>query len=389
MVAAKEGAEKKLRTPKKSATVNSAMLDHEQVVSNTRHIDENTKEIKSNGNLLHVLYGVIILLMLVIAGLAFYVGTMMGESGNNTGGNTAVTDASDIEVTIIDDSRCSDCQTDAISAQIKSLPFLSGATFIEKKFADDWVAELMQQNNIAAIPAVLFNTNSFNDGWQITPYLTSVGEAGYSLQLDAKFNPFETRSNNGFLLLGDKQEVVNSIKAEGHIDGTANAQITWIEYSDVQCPFCAKLHNDGTADTLKAKYGDNLNIIFQHFPLDFHANAQKGAEGLECIAEQDESVYYTVISEVYKKYPNQDVTIDGLKDIAAENGINRDELSTCMDSGKYAEMVKTQMTQGQNTFGVTGTPGNVIINNTTWEYEILSGAYPATSFEAIIDRMLN
>jgi hypothetical protein len=75
MVVAKEGAEKKPRAPRKSTV--ATKLEHEQVTTNTRHIEENTRNIKSNSNLLHVLYGVIILLMLVIAGLAFYVGTMM------------------------------------------------------------------------------------------------------------------------------------------------------------------------------------------------------------------------------------------------------------------------------------------------------------------------
>jgi hypothetical protein len=106
------------------------------------------------------------------------------------------TDAADIEVTFIDDERCSDCQTDAIAAQIKSLPFLSGATFIEKKFSDPKVEKLMKDNNITAIPTILFNTNNFNDAGQITPFLTSVGDAGYSLQIDTTFNPFEKRSEN-------------------------------------------------------------------------------------------------------------------------------------------------------------------------------------------------
>jgi hypothetical protein len=46
------------------------------------------------------------------------------------------------------------------------------------------------------------------------------------------------------------------------------------------------------------------------------------------------------------------------------------------------------MSVGQATFGVTGTPGNVLINNATGEYEVLSGAYPTPAFEAIIDKLL-
>ena len=45
------------------------------------------------------------------------------------------------------------------------------------------------------------------------------------------------------------------------------------------------------------------------------------------------------------------------------------------------------MKRGTALFGVTGTPGNVLINNETGEYEVLSGAYPTASFEQIIDRL--
>lgn len=46
------------------------------------------------------------------------------------------------------------------------------------------------------------------------------------------------------------------------------------------------------------------------------------------------------------------------------------------------------MAAGQTLFGITGTPGNAVINNLTGEYEVVSGAYPASTFEGIIDKML-
>lgn len=386
MVEKKEAPAKTTRAPRKTAAKTAPNLEevvHMEEV-NARHISENTKEIKNNSNMLHLLYGVIILLMLVIAGLAFYVGSMMGTWSTTSW----VTQASDIEIVVYDDIRCTDCQTSDIVTQLKSLPFLSGATFIEKDFSDAGVSQYLQDNEITLLPAITLNSNQLNDGGQISGYLTALSDGNYSLALPSAFNPFAKRSDKGFQLLEDKQSAVDEIKAESTIDGNPEAAITWIEYSDVQCPYCAKLHNDGTPDTVKAKYGDKINVVFQHFPLDFHASAQKGAEWLECIAEQNPSVLFPVIAAIYKKYPNQDVTIDGLKDIAAENNINKDELTTCIDSGKYADKVKNQMNRGQSTFGVTGTPGNVIINNVTGEYEVISGAYPASAFEAIIDRML-
>ncbi|MBT3727412.1 thioredoxin domain-containing protein [bacterium] len=59
--------------------------------------------------------------------------------------------------------------------------------------------------------------------------------------------------------------------------------MTWIEYSDLECPFCSRMHESGTPDALKKIYENDLNIIFQHSPLSFHQNAQDAAEITECL----------------------------------------------------------------------------------------------------------
>lgn len=383
----KESTTTKAAATKKPAT-RTRTTKADQVQENARHIAENAREIKGNSSMLHALYGIIIVLMIIIAGLAFYVGTMMGGGNNtpNTGPVAGPIDSAPIEITIIDDARCSDCQTSAIADQLKLLPFLSQATFVQKDFSEKGVSDFMKDNGLKSIPAVVFNTNALYDGGQIVPYLTALPDGQFNLALPEAFDPFATRSENGFLVLDT--EVFENIKQGGYIDGNPEAQITWIEYSDVQCPFCAKLHNEGTTDKISEKYGDDVNMVFQHFPLDFHNAAQKWAEGLECIAEQNQDVLYPIIAAAFKKFPNQDITVAGLVEIATENGINADTLNSCIDSGKYEDKVKGQMKTGQEMFGVTGTPGNVIVNNATGEYQVVSGAYPAEAFEAIIDKML-
>ena len=67
-----------------------------------------------------------------------------------------------------------------------------------------------------------------------------------------------------------------------YIEGNKDAKVTVIEFSDVECPFCQRHNNNGTLDTVMEKYGDDVNVIFAHFPLSFHATAQKAGEALEC-----------------------------------------------------------------------------------------------------------
>ena len=53
-----------------------------------------------------------------------------------------------------------------------------------------------------------------------------------------------------------------------------------------------------------------------------------------------------------------------------------------------SQKVKDQLGRGGEVFGITWTPGNVLINNETGEYEIISGAYPTVAFESVIDNLL-
>jgi hypothetical protein len=151
--------------------------------------------------MIHILYGLIIVLMLIIAGLAFYVGSMFGSKDQGNTPNINTPQAQEINITVIDDARCSDCQTSVIVEQLKVLPFLSQATFTQKDFADEGVVQYLEENDISVLPAVIFNSNALYDGGQITPYLQALPDGQFSLALGAKFNPFITRSENGFLVL--------------------------------------------------------------------------------------------------------------------------------------------------------------------------------------------
>jgi len=330
----------------------------------------------------NVLFAVIIGLLVVIAVLAFFVGKNM--SGGTTPSNPTVTTGEGIEVTIIDDKRCTTCGTDQIVSQLKQVPFLAQANFIDKDFSDSGVEDILKANSIATLPAVIFNTNALNDGGQMSSYLVALSDGTYSLQIGSTFDPFVERSEKGFLVL--EQDKLQDIKEGAYIKGNSDAKISWIEYSDLECPFCARLHNAPTIGEVFDKYGDSLNMAFQHFPLNFHPNAKPGAEVLECFGEQNGSeAFYSLIEA---SFSNENSDTDFLIDEAVKLGGSKEAIQACLDEKKFSKKVDNQMVTGQTLFGVTGTPGNVLINNETGEYEVISGAYPTESFIDVIDRLL-
>jgi hypothetical protein len=76
-----------------------------------------------------------------------------------------------------------------------------------------------------------------------------------------------------------------------------------------------------------------------------------------------------------------------LIDEAVKLWANETTLTACVDAKTYSQKIADQMDMGSDIFWITWTPWNVLINNETLEYEILSWAYPISSFEDIIDKL--
>ena len=199
---------------------------------------------------------------------------------NNTNEDTLI---------LISDKRDINTPIDQILSGLKQIETINLMTTVEYDFSDNGVEEYLKENNINTLPAIIFAKKDI-DEW-INEFLVNLDETSYSLNIWATFNPFAKLSAKWLKIINT--DVLNQIKNSSYIDWNKDAKITWLEYSDLECPYCAKLHNSDVESTLKAKYGDELNIIFNHFPLWFHKKAIPWANILECVWEQgwDEAFY--------------------------------------------------------------------------------------------------
>ncbi|MBI4079000.1 MAG: DsbA family protein, partial [Candidatus Levybacteria bacterium] len=63
------------------------------------------------------------------------------------------------------------------------------------------------------------------------------------------------------------------------------AKVTIVEFSDFQCPFCARAYP--TMNQVLDGYGDKVKLVYKHFPLNaIQPLAQKAAEASECAKDQ-------------------------------------------------------------------------------------------------------
>jgi protein-disulfide isomerase len=280
------------------------------------------------------------------------------------------------------------------------LPSTQNAEFTIVDFWDEWVKDYMTENGIKFLPAFIFSTNNFDvskDRWgleyKINYYLTALPSGEYTLAIWAVYDSFVERSDRGFRLL--TQEQYDLIKAQGsYIEGNKNAKITWLEYSDLQCPYSTLLYTTWTLEAVKAKYWEDINIRFNHFPLNFHPNAEPAAEIAECLWTQKwVTAFYSLVETAFANntimnWSDSSAARKLLIDEAVKLWANETTLTACVDAKTYSQKIADQMNSGSDIFWITWTPWNVFINNETLEYEILSWAYPISYFEDIIDKLL-
>ena len=165
-------------------------------------------------------------------------------------------------------------------------------------------------------------------------------------------------------------------RADDHVRGNPNGKVVIIEYSDFECPFCGR--HFPTINQILTEYGDDVKFIYRHFPLvSIHPNAQKSAEASECAAEQGKFWEYHDIL-----FANQTaLTIPSLKQYAGQLGLNQSQFDSCLDTGKYASKVTAHAQEAQQV-GVSGTPGTFVND------ELVSGAYPFSTFQQLIEAAL-
>lgn len=182
------------------------------------------------------------------------------------------------------------------------------------------------------------------------------------------------------------KDEVTALTKNAYIKGNTSADILWIEYSDLECPFCKRLHDSWAIQNMEKKYGSKLALMFKHYPLPFHPTALPAAESAECVGEAGGGTkYFAFIEGIFSKgTPSQDIIDSVVKEI----GLDATKIKTCADSKKFAAKITADQTEGSSKFGVNGTPGNVIINTKTGKYTVVSGAQPEANFQAAIEGLL-
>jgi protein-disulfide isomerase len=186
-------------------------------------------------------------------------------------------------------------------------------------------------------------------------------------------------TNNGGGAVAPTVDMKGLIGPNDHVKGDANAPVTIVEWSDFECPFCARFYSD-TLNQIEEEYikTGKVKLVYKDFPLSFHPQAQKAAEAAECAGDQGK--YWEMHDLLFDNGVQGGVA--SFKENAKTLGLNTGEFNSCLDSGEKASGVQADMALGGQS-GIQGTPG-FIING-----QLVSGAQPFTVFKQIIDAELS
>ena len=180
---------------------------------------------------------------------------------------------------------------------------------------------------------------------------------------------------------------MSPITSADHIRGNQDALVTIVEYSDMECPFCARFHS--TMQQVVDEYGKNGQVswIYRHFPLDsIHSKARTEAVATECAAELGgNDAFWKYLDRFLELTPSNNQTDINtvLPQIAREIGIDEARFTACVESDKYEKRVEDDY-QNAIATGGNGTPWSIIVTKSGKKYP-LSGAQPYASVKQLIE----
>ena len=174
---------------------------------------------------------------------------------------------------------------------------------------------------------------------------------------------------------------IRPIDDTDHVRGPENAKLTIIEYSDLECPFCARFHP--TMEQLVEEYPNDIRWVYRHFPLRIHPGAGPKAHAAECAGEQGR--FWEFTDALFEAGANE--PLSGLPAIATAAGVaDLTAWQTCFDEERYADKVSADEQDAQAAGG-RGTPYSVVIT-AEGEQVPINGAQPYEAVKATVDSLL-
>lgn len=174
-----------------------------------------------------------------------------------------------------------------------------------------------------------------------------------------------------------KQQLADKVNVDlGNtpVQGSQDAKIKIIVFSDFQCPFSKR--GADTVHALQQKYGNNLMYVYKNLPLPFHPEAMPAAKA--ALAAGRQGKFYEYHDKLFEKQGELGEAL--YVKIAQELGLNMQRFNADRNNPEIEAQIKADQAQA-NSLGFNGTPGFAVNG-----VKVL-GAYPIEHFEKVINAL--
>jgi protein-disulfide isomerase len=169
---------------------------------------------------------------------------------------------------------------------------------------------------------------------------------------------------------------IHTVRTDGaQAKGPDSAPITIVEFSDFQCPFCARVVP--TLKQIEDTYKGSVRVVWKHLPLSIHKDALNAAVAAEAAGRQGK------FWEFHDRlFANQDkLGPDDLQQHARELQLDMSRFGADVMNAAEKARIEADVEEA-DALGVMSTP-SIFING-----RFISGARPFETFAKIIDEEL-
>ena len=171
-------------------------------------------------------------------------------------------------------------------------------------------------------------------------------------------------------------------------EGSADARVALVEFSDYECPYCARFTTT-TLPSLRTQYISTGKVrhFFANFPLPNHGNAKALAAAAVCAGEQD--AYWKMHDALFDVKPR---TAEAVMSTGTSLGLQMTPFATCLQNDReFNERLGTDQRIASG-FEISGTPsfvlGSLDAKGQVVAADLIQGAHPLPVFEKAITQLL-
>ena len=131
-----------------------------------------------------------------------------------------------------------------------------------------------------------------------------------------------------------------------HVKGNPEAALVLIEYGDFQCPACGAYFP--IIQQIEAELGDQLQVVYRHFPLrQIHRNAESAARATEAAALQNKFwEMHDILFEKQSEWSGKQNPEDTFLEYARAIGLNEEQFQAALNSAAVKEKVQSDFEKG-------------------------------------------